>query len=141
MEESILTSTKKILGVQEDDTSFDLDIATYINSAFSNLQQLGLGPADGFVIDVEGAEEWADLDIESLPILAQVKTYIWLKVKSMFDPPATSYLVTAMSDQITEHEARLSALREATEWEPPEPAEPIFLEREVVSTWTEVIEP
>lgn len=137
MEESILTSTKKILGVMDDDTSFDLDIVIYINSALSVLQQLGLGPIDGVAIE-DAETTWDELEIEELPILGQVKTYIWLKAKTMFDPPSTSYLVTAMQEQVTEHEARLSALREATEWEPPPEPDHIH-ERDIVSTWTEVI--
>lgn len=125
METSILKSTKKILGISPDDTSFDLDILTHINSAFSNLQQLGIGPVEGFAIEDEDAE-WADFVITAdteLPTLSLLKTCIYLRVRMLFDPPTTSYLINATETQITEHEQRLSMLRESTEWVDPDPEE------------------
>lgn len=125
METSILKSTKKILGIGPDDTSFDLDILTHINSAFSNLQQLGIGPVEGFVIEDEDAE-WADFvvtEATEIPTLSLLKTCIYLRVRMLFDPPTTSYLINATETQITEHEQRLSMLRESTEWVDPDPEE------------------
>ena len=119
METSILTSTKKILGIATDYTVWDLDIITHINSAFSTLTQLGVGPADGFAIDDETAN-WADFigdDVE----LHSVKTYIYLRVKLLFDPPATSFAIKAMEDQISGLEWRLNVHREETEWVDPDP--------------------
>lgn len=110
METSILTSTKKILGVGEDYTAFDLDILTHINSAFSSLDQLGVGPQGGFFI--EGSEvNWAELNLPQNQ-LNMVRTYIFLKVRMMFDPPATSFLIEATNNQIQEHEWRLRAFAE-----------------------------
>jgi hypothetical protein len=124
METSILISTKKILGVAEDYTVWDLDIITHINSAFSTLTQLGVGPVAGFMIEDETAE-WSDFigtDLE----LNSVKTYIYLRVRLLFDPPATSYAITAMNDQIEQLEWRLNVHREETEWVDPDP--PVIIE-------------
>jgi hypothetical protein len=69
MEQSILKSTKKILNLSVDDTSFDLDILTHINSAFSHLHQLGIGPEAGFVVE-DADKEWSDfLDEETPPYI------------------------------------------------------------------------
>lgn len=110
MEESILISTKKILGLNEDYTVFDLDIITHINAAFSILNQLGVGPAEGFAIEDE-SEEWRDYPVP-LNQLQLVKTYVFLKVRILFDPPATSFLINAANDQIKEYEWRLNVFRE-----------------------------
>jgi hypothetical protein len=120
MEESILISTKKILNVSTDDTSFDLDIITFINSAFSNLHDLGIGPIEGFSIEDDEAT-WADFGDVPLWILSLVKTSIFLRVRMLFDPPATSYLQGAVQRQIDEHDWRLSVNREATGWVDPNP--------------------
>lgn len=119
MELSILTSTKKILGISADYTAFDLDIITHINAAFSTLAQLGVGPADGFMIEDADAE-WEDFIVD-ITQLNSVKSYIFLKVRQLFDPPATSYLITAMEKQIEEFEYRLNTNREMTQWVDPDP--------------------
>jgi len=113
MEESILTSTKKILGLDEDYTHFDLDIITCINSAFSLLNQLGLGPSDGFYIE-DKYDQWSDYDVPTNQ-LHLVKTYICLKARVLFDPPGTSFLLESANNQIREYEWRLNALREEAE--------------------------
>lgn len=120
METSILKSIKKVLGLAPDDESFDQDVIMYVNSAFSNLQQLGLGPVDGFMIE-DDTEVWDDLEIDEVPILSQLKTCIYLRVRMLFDPPTTSYLQDAMNRQIQEHDWRLNVLREGTEWVDPDP--------------------
>ena len=94
MEPSILKSTKKILGVGEADTSFDVDIAFHINSVLSILNQVGIGPADGYMIEDDTAT-W-DAFIGTDPRLNLVKTYLYLKVRLLFDPPGTSYAINAM---------------------------------------------
>jgi hypothetical protein len=119
MEQSILTSTKKILGISPDYTAFDLDIITHINAAFSTLTQLGVGPVTGFMIEDEDAE-WYDY-IEDDIQLNTIKSYVFLKVRQLFDPPTTSYLITAMEKQIAEFEYRLNTNREMTEWVDPNP--------------------
>ena len=121
MEQSILTSTKKILGIAEDYTVFDLDILTHINTAFSTLTQLGVGPADGFMIE-DATAVWADFDpVDDHLNFNSVKSYVFLKVKMLFDPPTTSYLITATEKQLEELEWRLNVYREGTEWVDPDP--------------------
>ena len=110
MEESILISTKKILGLADTYVAFDLDVITHINAAFSILNQLGVGPIEGFFIEDESAE-WGDFIVppEQLHL---VKTYVFLKVRVLFDPPGTSFLLQAAQDQIKEYEWRLNLFRE-----------------------------
>jgi hypothetical protein len=119
METSILTSTKKILGIPEDYTVFDLDIITHINSAFSTLTQLGVGPPEGFMIE-DDSTVWIDFIVDDIQYNA-VKTYIYLRVRQLFDPPTTSYLITAFNEQIKELEWRLNVHREETGWVDPDP--------------------
>lgn len=119
MSESILTSTKKILGIEEDYTAFDLDILTHINSVFSTLTQLGLGPENGFMIEDADAV-WADF-LGDDPQLNAVKTYVYLRVRLLFDPPTTSYLIAALQAEREQLEWRLSAYRESTGWVDPDP--------------------
>jgi hypothetical protein len=121
METSILISTKKILGIAEDYTVFDLDIITHINTAFSTLTQLGVGPAEGFMIE-DSAALWTDFDpVDDQVNFNSVKSYIYLKVKMLFDPPTTSYLIAASEKQIEELEWRLNVHREESEWVDPDP--------------------
>jgi hypothetical protein len=119
MEQSILKSTKKILGVAEDYMVFDLDIITHINTAFSTLTQLGVGPREGFMIDDEDPV-WSDFIGNDLHYNS-VKSYVFLRVRYLFDPPSTSYLITAMEKQIQELEWRLNVYREETGWVDPIP--------------------
>lgn len=110
MEGSILTDTKKIIGITEDDTSFDVDIIMHINSVFSILQQLGVGPDGGFEI-LDKSDLWDDY-VQNNKALNMVKTYMYLKTKFIFDPPGTSFLLEAMTKQIEELETRISIQRE-----------------------------
>lgn len=110
MEESILISTKKILGLEANYVPFDLDIITHINSAFSILNQLGIGPVDGFSISDDSAN-WADLDVPANQ-LQLIKTYVYLRARLLFDPPATSFLIEVAQNQLKEYEWRLSTFRE-----------------------------
>lgn len=102
---SILNSIKKLLGIEEAYIQFDPDIVIHINSAFTTLLQLGVGPVEGFSIATTNAQ-WSDFfgarsDIEL------VKTYIYLKVRLFFDPPQTGYLIEAYNKQVSEIEWRL----------------------------------
>lgn len=119
MDDSILNSTKKILGIEADYTAFDLDILTHINSVFSTLHQLGVGPIEGFTVEDDSATWSAFLDGD--PRMNSVKTYIYMKVRLLFDPPGTSFLVDALNNQIRELEWRLNVSREETEWFEPDP--------------------
>lgn len=124
MEASILIGTKKILGIAEDYTVFDHDIITHINSAFSTLTQLGVGSSTGFMI-VDDTAVWDDYIRMSPPMgdpqYNAVKSYVFLRVRQFFDPPTTSYLISAMEKQIQELEWRLNVHREETEWVDPDP--------------------
>jgi len=115
--ESILTSVKKILGIDDGYVVFDVDVTLHINSVFSTLQQLGIGPAEGFAIEDDTAT-WDDFLDGSLPFNA-VKTYVCLRVKLLFDPPTTSYFIEAIEKQVKELEWRLNSVREETEWTEP----------------------
>ena len=117
METSILTSTKKVLGIDRDYTAFDLDIITHINTAFSILTQLGVGPAEGFMIE-DDTTEWAEFIVDDMQYNS-VKTYVYLKTRQLFDPPTTSYLITAFDEQIRELEWRLNVHREELGWVDP----------------------
>ena len=109
MENSILTSTKQILGVSEDYDAFDLDILTHINSSLAIASQLGVGP-DGFMIE-DDRPEWSSLQIpqEQINLL---RSYVFLRVRMLFDPPTTSFHLDVMKSQIQEFEYRLSYFRE-----------------------------
>lgn len=110
--ESILTSIKKLLGIAEEYTQFDADIIMHINSVFMTLTQLGVGPSEGFYIEDESAE-WMDF-IPDLNKLQAVKTYIFLKVKLVFDPASVgSSTLAAYERQITELEWRLNVIAES----------------------------
>lgn len=110
MEQSILTGTKKILGLAEEYAAFDHDIMTHINSTFSILNQLGVGPDAGFGIEDDTAT-WSDLGVDER-LTQMIRTYVFLKVRLLFDPPATQFLIEAMNKQIEEHEIRLTYFRE-----------------------------
>lgn len=125
MTESILTSTKKMIGIDESYTAFDLDIINHINTVFSDLNQLGIGPAEGFMI-ADASAVWADFLSGDLR-LNNVKTYMYFRVRLMFDPPTTSYLISAMDEQRKELEWRISAHRESISWTDPDP-DPVSLD-------------
>lgn len=127
MEQSILTSTKKILGIAADYTVFDLDIITHINTAFSTLTQLGVGPIEGFMIEDDDAT-WDDFVEDDLQYNS-VKSYVFLKVRQLFDPPQTSYLIEATRKQIEELEWRLNVHREEDGWVDPTPPNPVIFDR------------
>ena len=110
MSNSVLTSTKKILGIDEAYTVFDQDIITHINATFSVIQQLGVGPISGFFI-TDATTLWSDLDVPPEQ-LAMIRTYVFLKVRSLFDPPNTSFLINATEKQLQEYEWRLNNFRE-----------------------------
>jgi hypothetical protein len=124
MEESILTSTKKVLGLEASYIPFDLDVITHINAAFSLLNQLGVGPEDGFSIE-DDAAVWEDFGV-SANQLHLIKTYVFLKVRVLFDPPGTSFLLESANNQIKEYEWRLNVFREVEDYPfvPPEEVSP-----------------
>lgn len=107
--DSILDVTKKLVGIEPEYTDFDLDIITHINSTFFILQQLGVGPVDGFFI-TDSTSKWAEF-IGTEQINA-VKSYMKLKVQLLFDPPTTSFAIDALKAQAQEFEWRLNVQQE-----------------------------
>lgn len=104
--DSILTSIKKMLGITEEYTHFDTDIIMHINSVFMILNQIGVGPEEGFYIEDE-TKTWFDYN-KSSKDLQMIKSYMYLKVKLLFDPPASTAVMECMKQQINEFEFRLN---------------------------------
>jgi len=113
MEDSILNSIKKLLGISAEYTHFDTDIIIHINSVFMTLTQLGVGPSEGFRIQ-DSKNTWSEF-IEDDDNLDAVKTYIYLKVKLVFDPPLNGSVTETIKESIREYEWRLNIQTE-TEW-------------------------
>ena len=110
---SILKDVKKMIGPSEIYDQFDKDIVIHINSVFTILQQLGVGPKEGFAIEDDSAE-WEDFIEDTDNKFQMVKSYMYLKVRMQFDPP-TGSVASAFEEQIKEYEWRLSVAPE-TDW-------------------------
>lgn len=106
MNDSILSTIKKMLGIDPEYTDFDVDIIVNINMVFNILNQIGVGPVEGFSI-TDNKTVWSDY-ISDMRKLEMVKSYIYLKVKQIFDPGTSSALNTAIENQVKELEWRLS---------------------------------
>lgn len=117
MAQSILTTVKKILGIDASYTAFDPDITLHINSVFSTLNQLGIGPEEGYMVE-DATETWEDF-LGTDFRLNQVRTYVCLRVRLLFDPPQTSFLIESMDRQIEQLEWRLNVERERVSWVDP----------------------
>lgn len=117
--DSILDSVKKNLGLDPSYSAFDEDVITHVNSVFAILHQLGIGPSNGFAISDDSAV-WDDFLTGDVKLSA-VRTYVYLRVRLIFDPPQTSYHTAAISDQIRELEWRLNTYREEESWLNPAP--------------------
>lgn len=111
MTDSILGATKKKLGIADDYTHFDLDIETHINTAFFTLHQLKVGTPEVFQIDGD-TETWDDF-FKGQTDLNAVKTYVYLKVRLLFDPPTTSFTIASMEKQVEELGWRLNVAAES----------------------------
>ena len=111
MDESILTSIKKLLGIPEDYEHFDQDIIIHINSVFMILNQLGVGPTEEFTITDKTAV-WSDF-ISDNKKFESVKTYVYMKVRLLFDPPLSSAVMECMNRMISELEWRLNSEAES----------------------------
>jgi hypothetical protein len=111
VEDKILSSTKQILDIEPDVEVFDLNIATFINSTFAVLAQLGIQEVQNVFVDDDDATVWSDLELDQ-ELLSLVKTYVFLKVKALFDPPTTSFHIQSVADQTAQLEWRINVLRE-----------------------------
>lgn len=103
--ESILTSIKKMLGIAEEYTHFDADLTMHINSVLSILTQIGVGPSEGFSIE-DKYSVWTDF-IPSNSRLELVKSYVYMKVKLLFDPPLISAVIESTNRMTSELEWRI----------------------------------
>lgn len=122
-ENSILKSIKKLLGIDDDYNVFDTDIIMHINSVFMTLHQLGVGPEKPF--NITGNNETWDQFTRGRIDISAVRTYVYLKVRLIFDPPTNSFTITALENQAKEYEWRLMAQREIAPEEPEdEPSTP-----------------
>ena len=119
--DSILLSTKKSLGLAASYSAFDPDVIMHINSVMLDLNQLGLGPTGGFVITGED-ELWTDF-IGTRKDLVAVQSLTYLKVRLLFDPPQTSFVIDSINKQIEKFEWRLMVQ-----------AEPMTIPEEVITS-------
>lgn len=108
--ESILTSIKKMLGISEEYEHFDADITMHINSVLMTLTQIGVGSPDGFAISDKSAT-WKEFIPED-QLIEAVKSYTYLKVRLLFDPPSSSTIIESFNKQAAEYEWRINALVE-----------------------------
>jgi hypothetical protein len=118
METSILKSVKKVVGISATDTSFDEDILMHTNTALATLNQLGVGPEGGISVYDDSAT-WASV-FGTDQRYSAVKSYVYAKVKLLFDPPTTSFLLEALQENVREMEWRLNTVRETDNFEPNE---------------------
>ena len=105
--DSILTSVKKMIGIDETYDAFDDQIIMCINTVFMTLKQLGVGPTDGYFIE-DSNDLWSDYLGDNDTKLRSVRIYTALKVKMMFDPPTSSIVADAMNKSIAELEWRIN---------------------------------
>ena len=112
--DSILTSIKKLLGIEEDYEHFDAEIIIHINSVLMILTQLGVGPSEGFIIE-DKSSTWDEfLGEKDIVRLSSVKSFIYLKVRLLFDPPSSSAVIESTNRLISELEWRLNVAAENT---------------------------
>lgn len=113
MEVSILNTVKQTIGLALDYEPFDQNLITYINSAFSTVSQLGIGPEGGFTIE-DASATWDDFIFDGGDdMLNMVKNYVSLKAQLLFDPPVMGYLVDLKKEELKQMEFRLTVFRDA----------------------------
>lgn len=102
---SILDSVKHALNVELDESAFDADIVMFINATFGTLYQLGVGPEEPFTIS-DNSAEWSEFIVRK--DIEMVKSYMYLKVRLLFDPPTTTTMYEAYDNRAKELEWRLT---------------------------------
>lgn len=110
--DSILTSIKKLLGIAQECIDFDMDLIIHINSVLMILTQLGVGPEKGFTIK-DSRDLWEDFLEDDLSKLEAVRTFVYLKVRLIFDPPSNSAVIESINRTISELEWRLNVAAES----------------------------
>lgn len=108
---SILISIKKLLGITKEQIQFDVDLVIHINSALMELTQIGVGPPDGFSVS-DSTQTWSDF-VGDVKKLEAVKSYVYLKVRLLFDPPSTSAVLENMKQMLNEYAWRLNVAAES----------------------------
>lgn len=111
--DSILTSVKKMLGITEEYKHFDPDLIMHINSVFTILWQLGVGPAKGFSIS-DAEATWDDFEISEVDQLEMVKSYMYAKVRLIFDPPTSGIVMESLKRITDEFEWRMNVAVDPT---------------------------
>lgn len=124
--DSILNSIKKMMGPGLDYNAFDTDLIIHINTVFSILTQLGVGPKNGFIIQDED-DVWSDF-VDDDRTIEMAKSYIYLKCKLMFDPPQNSFIVNSYEKLCSEYEWRLNVSADGKEY--PEQPERVIIQQE-----------
>lgn len=104
--DSILNTIKKLLGIDINDDSFDVDVIVNINSAIFSLSQMGIGPKNGYIV-IDKDQKWSDYITDNTINLEGVKTYLYLKTKLIFDPPSNSTVIEAFNKNLSELEWRM----------------------------------
>lgn len=106
-DKSILTTIKKLLGLSEEYTAFDTDVIVHINTVLTNLIQMGIGPINGFMIE-DSTKKWSDfVPNDKLLFVQQLISYVYIKVRLLFDPPANTNLIDSLKANALELEFRL----------------------------------
>lgn len=118
MSNSILEDVKKVLGLESSYDVFDQDVIMHINTALSTLTQLGVGPQNGFMIN-DASATWLDFLGEDNFRLNMIRSYVYLRVRLLFDPPSTSFAIESFNTQIKELEWRINVVREEDHYEDP----------------------
>lgn len=113
MTDSILVSIKKMLGLDDEYTPFDTDVLVHINAAFMTLCQMGIGPKEGFSV-TDYDQTWSDF-LTNKVMLGGVKTWVYLQVKMLFDPPTNSFVMDAYKTQAEQILWRLNVQAESVE--------------------------
>lgn len=104
-QESILLSLKKLIGPSVNNDDFDTDLIMNINSLFGVLNQLGVGPSE--IFSITGSDEtWSDFMPDSCKAIPEVKSYMFMKLKLLFDPPSSSFVINSYERLISEFEWR-----------------------------------
>jgi hypothetical protein len=102
---SILDSIKQLLGIDVNDNNFDKELIIHINGALMIINQLGVGPEFYSITDKNNVWEEFTQGRKDLEI---IKSFVYLKVRLMFDPPQNSFLVDSIEKQISEYEWRIT---------------------------------
>ena len=105
MSDSVLSSTKQMLGISPEDTSFDVNVIMSINTTLTILMDLGLTEVEDQIV-TSNKMTWDEL-LGGRTDIEYVKTYIYQKVKMIFDPPTSTAAIDAMQRSISELEWRI----------------------------------